>query len=89
MIIENLITILLFVDNVYSNIVRRGNNIFDEKYLENTGNYIKNEILGNNITTTAHSETEKIYNEIWFYVVIGIGILLLCCLFCFIRKCCC
>lgn len=86
---KNLISILFFVNNVYSNVIRRDNNIFDQKYIENTGNYLKNEILGNNITTTVHSETEKIYNEIWFYITIGVGSLLLCCLCCFIRKCCC
>ena len=86
---KNLISILFFVNNVYSNIIRRDNNIFDEKYIENAGNYIKNEVLGNNVTTTVHSDTEKIYNEIWFYIVIGTGLLLLCCVLCFIRKCCC
>ena len=40
---KNLISILFFVNNVYSNIIRRDNNIFDEKYIENAGNYIKND----------------------------------------------
>ena len=68
----------------------RSENPFDKKYLENTKDTLKNDIFGNgNITTVEPSTEEKLYNEIWFYGVIAFGCLVLCCLVCFIRKCCC
>lgn len=68
----------------------RSENPFDRKYFENTKETIQNSIFGNgNITTVEPSSEEKLYNEIWFYAVIALACLVLCCLGCFIRKCCC
>jgi hypothetical protein len=79
------------LDMVYSLSIR-SENPFDKKYLDNTKNTFKDNIFGssiNNMTTVEPSAEEKLYNEIWFYIIISFAGLILCFILCFIKKCCC
>ena len=48
-----------------------------------------NTIMTTTTTTTTLSDREKLFNDIFVYGVIAVGVLILCCGMCLVKKCLC